>query len=80
MTSTPVFIAPSPVLAMGRALRIFLLSATILALATAAFVLGRVSVGSGSAPTTAPAVSTQLPTATAAGTCQQIVPYPSLAC
>ena len=43
MTSSPMFIAPSPVLAMGRALRIFLLIGTILALVTVAFVLGRVS-------------------------------------
>jgi hypothetical protein len=80
MTSSPVFIAPSPVPAMGRALRIFLLTGTILALATVAFVLGRVSVGSSSAPTTAPAVSTQLPTATDEGTCQQFVHYGSVAC
>ena len=80
MTSSPVFIAPSPVLAMGRALRIFLFSAAILALATAAFVLGRVSVGSGSVPTTAPAVSTQLRTANDMGACQQVVHYGSAAC
>jgi hypothetical protein len=80
MTSSPVFIAPSPVLAMGRALRIFILTATILALATVAFVLGRVSVGSGSVPTNAPAVSTQAPTATDAGTCQQIAHFRSVAC
>jgi hypothetical protein len=80
MTSSPVFIAPSPVLAMGRALRIFLLTATILALATVAFVLGRVSVGSSSAPTSAPAVSTQLPTSNDTSTCQQIVHDGFVAC
>jgi hypothetical protein len=80
VTSSPVFIAPSPVLAMGRALRIFLLTAAILALATVAFVLGRVSVGSGSVPTNAPAASTQLPTTNDTGTCQQIVHFRSVAC
>jgi len=80
MTSSPVFIAPSPVLAMGRALRIFLLTTAILALATVAFVLGRVSVDSGSVPTTTPAVSSQLPTANDTGTCQHIVHYGSVAC
>lgn len=80
MTTSPAFITPSSVLGMGRALRIFLLTATILALATVAFVLGRVSVGSSSIPTTAPVVSTQLPTATDTGTCQQNVRYGSVAC
>jgi hypothetical protein len=80
MTSSPVFIAPSTVLAMGRALRIFLITVTILALATVAFVLGRVSVGSGSVPTNAPAVSTQVPTANDSGTCQQIAHFRSEAC
>jgi hypothetical protein len=80
MTTSPVLIAPSPVLAMGRALRIVLITVTIVALATVAFVLGRVSVGSSSAPTTAPSVSTQLPTVTDAGTCQQIAHFRSVAC
>ena len=80
MTSSPMFIAPSPVLAMGRALRIFLLIGAILALVTVAFVLGRVSVGSGSASTTAPVVSTRLPTANDTGTCPQIGHNRSVAC
>jgi hypothetical protein len=80
MTSNPVFLTSSPVLAMGRALRIFLITATILALATMAFVLGRVSVGSGSVPTSTPAVNTQVPTTNASGTCQQIAHSRSVAC
>lgn len=93
MTSSPVYIAPSPVLVMGRALRIFLLTVAILALAAAAFVIGRVSVGSGSVPTRAPVVSTHVPTPTRAGmvstqlptendadTCHQVVHNGSVAC
>jgi hypothetical protein len=80
MTSSPATLAPSPVLAMGRTLRIFLLISAILALATVAFMLGRVTVGSNSVPTRAPAVSTQLPTASNAGTCQHIGHDRSVAC
>jgi hypothetical protein len=73
MTS-PSVTAPGPVLATGRALRILLVAAAILVLATAAFVLGRISSGSssGSVSPKVPAVSTQQPVSNDSGTCQQI--------
>jgi hypothetical protein len=80
MTSSPVFIAPNPVLATGRALRILLITGAILALATVAFVLGRVSVGSSSIPARAPSVSTQPSTANDTSACQQIAHYRLVAC
>jgi hypothetical protein len=80
MTSSPVFIVPNPVLATGRALRILLIAGAILALATVAFVLGRVSVGSSSIPARAPSVITQLSTANDTSTCQQIAHYRLMAC
>jgi hypothetical protein len=76
MTS-PSVTAPGQVLATGRALRILLVTVAILVLATAAFVLGRVSSGSstGSASPKVPAVSTHLPASNDSGTCQQIRHY-----
>jgi hypothetical protein len=58
----------------------FLVTASILALFTVAFLLGRVSVGSSAAPSAVPAVSTQLPASVDMGMCQHFERYISAAC
>ena len=78
MTVTSVS-APGPVQATGRTLRMLLVTATILILLVAAFVVGRVTVGSSSAPGTTPAVKTQVQSSDT-GICQQVGHYRSAGC
>jgi hypothetical protein len=76
----PAITAPITLGAMGRTLRVLLVAAAILALATAAFFVGRVSVGSSPVLTKVPAVSTQLPVSDNTGVCQQVGHFLSGGC
>ena len=64
---------------MGRSLRILLVTAAILVLATVAFVVGRVTVSSSSTPAKAP-VSVQVPASNDTGTCQHVAHLGLVAC
>lgn len=64
--------APVTLGSMERTLRILLVAAAILIFATAAFFLGRVSVGSSPVLTKVPAVSTLLPALNNTAICQQV--------
>jgi hypothetical protein len=64
---------------MGRTLRILLVTAVILVLATVAFVVGRVTVSSSSTLAKAP-VGVQAPASNDAGTCQQVGHFRLPAC
>jgi hypothetical protein len=76
----PAITAPLTLGAMGRTLRVLLVAAAILALATAAFFVGRVSVSSSPVLTKVPVVSTQLPESNNTGICQQIGHFRSGGC
>ncbi len=82
MTSvtTSAMTGPRPVQGIGRGLRILLVTVSIAALLSLAFVLGRVSVGSTSVPTRPPAVSTHVPASGETETCQQVGHYMSGGC
>jgi hypothetical protein len=64
---------------MGRSLRILLVTALILVLATVAFVVGRATVSSSSTPARAP-VGVQAPASNDTGTCQQVGHFRLTAC
>jgi hypothetical protein len=76
----PAITAPLTLGSMERTVRILLVAAAILIFATAAFFLGRVSVGSSPVPTKAPAVSTRLPASDNSGVCQQVGHFLSGGC
>jgi hypothetical protein len=78
MTTTSLS-APPRVQAIGRTLRMLLAAAAIVILLGVAFVVGRVTVSSSSAPGTAPAASTQLPGSNS-GICQQVGHFRSAGC
>jgi hypothetical protein len=78
MTTTPIS-APARVQSIGRTLRMLLAAAAILVLLGAAFVVGRVTVSSTSAPGKAPAASTQVPGSNS-GICQQVGHLRSTGC
>jgi hypothetical protein len=76
----PAITAPITLGSMERTLRIVLVAAAILVFATAAFFLGRVSVGSSPVPTKAPAASTRLPASHNTDFCQQVGHFLSGGC
>jgi len=78
MTTTSLS-APARVQAIGRTLQMLLAAAAILILLGAAFVVGRVTVSSSSAPGKAPTVSTQAPGSNS-GICQQVGHFRSAGC
>ena len=78
MTTTSLS-PPARVQAIGRTLRMLLAAAAILILLGAAFVVGRVTVSSGSAPGKAPAASTQV-LGSNSGICQQVGHFRSTGC
>jgi hypothetical protein len=65
---------------MGRSLRILLVTAAILVLATVAFILGRVTVNSSSTPAKVPAVVAHVPASNEPGICQQVGHFRSAGC
>ncbi len=71
---------PTFVQTTGRSLRILLVTAAILVLVSVAFVIGRVTVGSGPAPTTPPAAKTFVPVSNDNGICQQVGHFRSAGC
>src|SRR5580698_4136160 len=78
MTTTSVS-APGPVQATGRTLRMLLVTATILILLAAAFIVGHGTLSSSSAPSRAPAVRTQV-LGSDSGICQQVGHFRSAGC
>ena len=71
---------PIPSQAFRRTVRLLLATAAVLVLATAAFVLGRVTVNSGSTASNVPAPSTQSPVSSDLGVCQHYGHFYSAAC
>jgi hypothetical protein len=57
---------------MGRTLRILFVTIAVVVLLTVAFVVGRVTAGSSSAPAITPAVSTHLLASNDTGVCGQV--------
>jgi hypothetical protein len=78
MTTTSLS-APARIQAIGRNLRMLLAAAAILILLGAAFVVGRVTVSSSSAPGTAPAASVQV-SGSSSGICPQVGHFRSAGC
>ena len=72
MTTTSITTSMPPHQTMGRTLRALFVAMAVVVLLTVAFVVGRVTAGSGSAPAVTPAVSTHLPASNDAGVCQQV--------
>jgi hypothetical protein len=73
-------IVPTFVQTTGRALRALLVTAAILILLSAAFVIGHVTVSSGSAPATTPSTSKLVPASNNNGICQQVGRLRSAGC
>jgi hypothetical protein len=78
--TTQSIAVPVPSHALGRTLRWLLVAVAVLAVAVAAFMVGRMTVGSTPAPATQPAVISHVPASADPGICQQIGHFRSAAC